>query len=68
MSKKITFTIPDDPNVGDMSKAIIKMMKKHIPADLIGTVTYFIDAEFTPDEEEEEEEEEGEYLNLRRIN
>jgi len=54
MSKKITFTIPDDPNVGDMSKAIIKMMKKNIPSDVIGTVTYFIDAEFRPNEEEED--------------
>ena len=54
MSKKITFTIPDNPNVGDMSKAIIKMMKKNISENKLSTVAYFISAEFDPDEEVEE--------------
>ena len=54
MSTKITFTVPDDPTVGDMSRAIIKMMKKNIIKNKLSTVAYFISAEFDPDEEVEE--------------
>ena len=53
MSKKITFTVPDNPTIGDVQKAIIKMMKRNWDKDSLITITHFIDLEFGFREEED---------------
>ena len=45
MLKRISFSIPDDPNCGDVSKVISKMLRKKFPTELLGNILFGIEEE-----------------------
>jgi hypothetical protein len=43
MTKRYSFSVPDNPSCGDISKGVIRMLEKNFDEGTLSNITYFIE-------------------------